>query len=537
MTLHDFLVEYAKFPFPHHDEPRTMDTTDISEIAIGLLEREWKARHAVRDNHLVQKLCHSLENILGDTPFVAGSERYFSRSFSPRLQVDESGTKNSEWDTNPSEVHSRTLLDKGFFEAARKCFGNFGFGPYPFEAAKERCVTGGSSKVDYIFLINGEPTVLCEAESPLVMMKVSELLPPHGIELKWVPGQSVVPKIISKAALYLGLRHMEWLFLTCHNYWIVCRLVRDDIHPYLAYSPAICIKDSSEPFRAFLGAILSRVVKVPVEPSAYSPDLELDIIEEESPLPEHDIDDDSPSRAHDEHENTESGLIVTSSSPNSPEDFHVWVHLYSMSNNTLVLPQCARSSKQRLWLTRFVASGSTGNVWQCRFDNCDELFAVKVVEMLRLSDAGSRQRLRNEFKVYLTLDKAYKSGQICDRIAPRCYGAFEGDRMDVLILDLCDGILNDWEELSAAERSQIYKLVQDLHRIGIVHGDLEPRNIGRARGGGFCLIDFSESRRHNCKESKVSEPGTQPAPKTKCPELQTLRNYLWKGQPLGPPRN
>jgi hypothetical protein len=67
---------------------------------------------------------------------------------------------------------------------------------------------------------------------------------------------------------------MEWLFLTCHNHWIVCRLVRDDDNPYLAYSPgisAISIQESSEPFRAFLGAILSVVKDVPVESSAYNP--------------------------------------------------------------------------------------------------------------------------------------------------------------------------------------------------------------------------------------------------------------------------
>jgi tRNA A-37 threonylcarbamoyl transferase component Bud32 len=52
-------------------------------------------------------------------------------------------------------------------------------------------------------------------------------------------------------------------------------------------------------------------------------------------------------------------------------------------------------------------------------------------------------------------------------------------------------------------RAQVYKLVQDLHNIGMVHKDLEPRNVVRARGGGFRLIDFSESRMHNCKESKV----------------------------------
>ncbi|KIL54824.1 hypothetical protein M378DRAFT_174006 [Amanita muscaria Koide BX008] len=384
------------------------------------------------------------------------------------------------------------------------------------------------------------------------MRKVGELLPPRGIELKWVCGQPLVPKILSKAALYLGLRQMEWLFLTCHNYWIVCRLVRNDDHPYLVYSSEISIEDSSEPFRAFLGAMLSGVDGVYPEPSAYSSDMELDTIEEaeDEGSSEDDNDDDSGvyrgslsgrvttsypntwNRAHDAHENTESRLIVTSSSPNSPEDFQVWIHPHSMSNNTLV-PQCARSSKQRLWLTRFIASGSTGNVWECRFDNCDDLFAVKVVEVLRPSDTDSRQRLHNEFDVYLTLDNAYQSGQLHDRIAPRCYGAFKGNRVTVVILDLCDSILSEWGELSAPERSQVYKLVQDLHRIGIRHGDLEPRNIGRVRGGGFCLIDFSDSRRHNCKESKASVPGTPVDPK--CSELRTLRDYLWK--PLQLPAN
>ena len=72
--------------------------------------------------------------------------------------------------------------------------------------------------------------------------------------------------------------------------------MRDDNHPYLAYSPEFTIKDSSEPFRAFLGAILSVVRDVPVEGSTYSSDMELDVIEEkedEGHLPEDDIDDDS----------------------------------------------------------------------------------------------------------------------------------------------------------------------------------------------------------------------------------------------------
>ena len=66
--------------------------------------------------------------------------------------------------------------------------------------------------------------------------------------------------------------------------------------PFLAYSPAISIEESSEPFRAFLGAILSVVKDVRVESSAYNPNITLDTIEEEQddgPLPEHDIDDGS----------------------------------------------------------------------------------------------------------------------------------------------------------------------------------------------------------------------------------------------------
>ena len=34
-------------------------------------------------------------------------------------------------------------------------------------------------------------------------------------------------------------------------------------------------------------------------------------------------------------------------------------------------------------------------------------------------------------------------------------------------------------------RFQVYKLVRDLHRIGIIHGDLEPRNVARTREGLF----------------------------------------------------
>jgi hypothetical protein len=102
--LHDFLVEHAKFPFPPLDGHLSSSTTDISTLDVDLLETEWKAKLAVRDDTLVQKLCHALEDILGDAPLVEGAENYLLASFSPRIQFDELGGEDRDWSTNFSEA-------------------------------------------------------------------------------------------------------------------------------------------------------------------------------------------------------------------------------------------------------------------------------------------------------------------------------------------------------------------------------------------------------------------------------------------------
>ena len=72
--------------------------------------------------------------------------------------------------------------------------------------------------------------------------------------------------------------------------------------------------------------------------------------------------------------------------------------------------------------------------------------------MLRSSDIEARQRFRNEFGVYVTMENAYQSGKLQNRIAPRCYGAFEGKYIDVLILDLHNAVLDSWDDLKPQER-------------------------------------------------------------------------------------
>jgi hypothetical protein len=99
-----------------------------------------------------------------------------------------------------------------------------------------------------------------------------------------------------------------------------------------------------------------------------------------------------------------------------------------------------------------IGHGSTGSVWKCHFDDFEKLFAVKVVEVLRPSDLEARKRFRNEVDAYITLERAYQSGRLHDRIAPRCYGAFEGKNVDALILGLHGTILDSWDHLTDEER-------------------------------------------------------------------------------------
>ncbi|KAH9080461.1 hypothetical protein EDB83DRAFT_2548114 [Lactarius deliciosus] len=337
---------------------------------VGNVAPEWRAKYAVPDETLVQKLCKTLDNILGDT------------------------------------VLPEVWTSSGI--------------PYYWREREEHAERG-LSKVDHLGMADDKRAVLVKVKSPSAMKAVGDSLPTDALRLDWYPYQA----FSLKAALYLGLREMEWLFLTCQ---LLGRL-----------SPH--------------GA--------PVQASEFNPAMVLDTIPEKEDG-EDDIDDCSGGDA------TEFDLMFTSSAPHYPKSFQ-----------------------------------------------------VRVIELQRRSDVERQQRFYNEFEVYLSLEIAYQSGQLRDRITPHCHGAFEGGRTDVLILGLCGDTLKGWDELNFSEQTQVYESVWNLHRVGIVHGDLEPRNITRVPGGGFRLIDFSESVRHTCVE--ISGKSNK---RYKCSELQAMRGVL-----------
>jgi hypothetical protein len=89
------------------------------------------------------------------------------------------------------------LLDVGVCEAARGCL--FVYGHHRFDVSVNS-IEGGTSKVDYLVVVDNSKVALCEAESPSIMHSVGEELPERGIELAWSRGQSLTPKVLTKAS-------------------------------------------------------------------------------------------------------------------------------------------------------------------------------------------------------------------------------------------------------------------------------------------------------------------------------------------------
>ena len=114
--FHDFLVEHAKFPFPECLIGASASSTGLSEIDVGLLDNQWKARHAVRDNDLANKLCDSLRTTLGHAPVTERSRSFMLRCLLPEILHVGGGMVDQNWvNINRNQAHvSATLLHREF---------------------------------------------------------------------------------------------------------------------------------------------------------------------------------------------------------------------------------------------------------------------------------------------------------------------------------------------------------------------------------------------------------------------------------------
>ena len=90
-------------------------------------------------------------------------------------------------------------MNAGVLKAAAYCSQEISGDEAYFDP--EHKASEGLSKVDYLGVLGEKPVVLVEAKSPTVMKVLGESLPPHGITLKWLAGETLVPRIFQKVGI------------------------------------------------------------------------------------------------------------------------------------------------------------------------------------------------------------------------------------------------------------------------------------------------------------------------------------------------
>lgn len=146
--------------------------------------------------------------------------------------------------------------------------------------------------------------------------------------------------------------------------------------------------------------------------------------------------------------------------------------------------------------------------------NVQQVVALKV-----LNSQDSIQSLKNEIELLLTVDSPY-----CVKLL----GWEETTKGLALVLEYLDGVtleeLCRYRSLNIKESDEIIFQIQEglkeLHKKGITHGDLGPKNIFITNSGQVKIIDFGFSSR----EQKHCEYGTP-----NCVALE-----VWRGELLTP---
>ncbi|KAI9813922.1 MAG: hypothetical protein M1826_002355 [Phylliscum demangeonii] len=101
----------------------------------------------------------------------------------------------------------------------------------------------------------------------------------------------------------------------------------------------------------------------------------------------------------------------------------------------------------------------------------------KTAVVIKFERTGQREALANEAGVYEHVLSRLTSSS--DRLpAPRYFGYFE-DPQDrrALVTEYVGPALESFDELTEKTKTDLLRKLQRLHRAGLSHDDLEPRNI------------------------------------------------------------
>ncbi|KAF7355579.1 Kinase-like protein [Mycena sanguinolenta] len=169
----------------------------------------------------------------------------------------------------------------------------------------------------------------------------------------------------------------------------------------------------------------------------------------------------------------------------------------------------------------YLGRSAIGTVWAGRMvleDATEDRYSIPIAVKMAISRENpdsegrddERDEIRHEGLVYDYLAKSGKQG-----ITPRYYGVFENNIGTVaLILDDGGKALKTFKKLSNEQRQKLFAKVMEMHSAGVIHGDLEPRNVVEDSDRDLKIIDFHVAKmNHRCRGEM-------------CTELKELRNAL-----------
>ncbi|EJD06895.1 kinase-like protein [Fomitiporia mediterranea MF3/22] len=527
----DYVREHAKFYCPPVDS-RQSASGAVTDVELQQVLSRWESDQTIiearRDAQLVDSLINVLDGVLGENPVPESIEGRFQRHY------EDDVLRNRVIRTEPE---ASGYVDRGPISVLERIMRSLG---NPVVVANETAVPETRSKVDFVLTTTGGKKGLIEIKAPRVFdMSAREVFePPNdrngedgevGFEVRLDSERPTIGmKVIMKACVYMILYEVEWLVLSCFTRWVFLRLHRRAGEvPYITYSTIEEQLNNTRPFRALVGMMLAIAEEIDVPSNA-------DMGGQLRPAPvqgtEGQSDGSEPPEQHDpsfkgrgqvtraEPPETRSrsrggnslalspGFLITWS-PKTMSN-KKWLEFHAVDTNAF--PPLDKGTI-RLHVQRGIGYGSTGTVFEAIPDGDkpngaleSRRYAIKTVGKGETDkEKGCARRLLNELAIYRHIGK---TSLVSMTIVPQCYGLFETRRTLALVMDYEGDVLSrdeNWPELTRDERRGLYEAILALHKLGVCHGDLEPRNIVRDSNGSFKIIDFTSSTLHTCSQRNV----------------------------------
>ncbi|GAA5833963.1 hypothetical protein JCM11251_003575 [Rhodosporidiobolus azoricus] len=92
---------------------------------------------------------------------------------------------------------------------------------------------------------------------------------------------------------------------------------------------------------------------------------------------------------------------------------------------------------------------------------------------------------------------------------PRFFGCFRTSGLmqecDVLLMEDAGKAVESFSTMTEEAKIAVYRLLLELHKEGLAHGDFAERNVALARDGRYRLVDFEHAQEHVCEGEEHCE--------------------------------